>query len=794
MLEAFLNLLCRHRKATFLTASAVLAAAAILATRLSVNDSPERWLPASSVADWDRFANHYEYADTIAIGLQFHREVRDDDLPFLKAFRDDLLAVDGIKQVIDVSLVADGIEDVPISVLLRLPDDPHNDPYDLYRGTLFDDERLWQSETATGDAGTGDEGRTLLDFILLETGTTEGLDPTGRQAEIDARRRRVVSGAYGVIEKHKPDHPDVTFHLVGGIVIQHELEKIARRLVITVVPLSLLLTLLALGVGFRSPAAVAIAVLGGAWSVVVMLGGVALAGWTLNVVTVGGPTLMAVIVVATTVHFSHHSSLRRHAPPSDRDTGQSDLAEKAHFVRWVAVPCMGAATVTGVGFLMLAFNELGPARELGIELFGGALLAFLGAFLVWMLLYPFRAAQGTVFSSEWFRQSQRRWVRRPRTVIVASIAAMAALGYATRHVRVDIDPYAFFHEDSPITKALSHFAQRKFGLYLVDIVLIPKNSPQDCRQAEAERAENRRVADEFCDKIRQDRPEVRKIVSTMSAQEKVPEVDFDFNFLKPWEDIKHSLSTTWKGIKRRIAFYKAFKDWTTDLSGKGALRITFMVYHPHAGFKPLVEAVDQALPRDRFDCIRTGTAVHTVELSDGLVGGITRGLIVAAVVMALLCAVLFRSLRLTLIAVLPNAFPVLVVFGLMGALGVPLNSGSAMVATVALGVALNDTVHFIMHYRRRRLDGAGTDEALRETFGEVGRPIVLTSVVNCFGFAIFLVADFRPMFHFGLLASIAMAAALVGDLVLLPNLLKHCDRDRGAPTRSNRQPARIPSR
>ncbi|HUT12659.1 MAG TPA: hypothetical protein VMY42_19340, partial [Thermoguttaceae bacterium] len=721
MLESFLNLLCRHRKATFLAGSAVLAAAAILATRLSLNDSPERWLPASSVADWDRFAKHYEYADTIAIGLQFHREVRDDDLPFLEAFRDDLLAVDGIKQVIDVSLVADGIEDVPISVLLRLPEDPENDPYDLYRGILFDDERLWRSETATdGRRDAGGEGRTLLDFVLLETGTTEGLDPPGRQAEIDARRRRVVSGVYGVIEKHKQHHRDVTFHVVGGIVIQHELEHIARRLVLTVLPLSLLLTLLALGIGFRSPAAVAIAVFGGAWSVVVMLGGVALAGWTLNVVTVGGPTLMAVIVVATTVHFAHHGSLRRHgphAPSTEKDARQNDLAEKAHFVRWVAVPCLGAATVTGVGFLMLAFNELGPARELGIELFGGAMLAFLGAFLVWMLLHPFRAAEGTVLSSEWFRRAEQWLVRWPRTVIIASLAVMAVLGYATRWVKVDIDPYAFFREDSQITKALSHFAQRKFGLYLVDVVLIPKNSPKAARQVEAERAENRKVAEEFCKKIQHDRPEVRKVVSTMIAQEKIPHVDFDFNFFKSWEEIKHGFSTTWKGVKRRIAFYKAFKDWTTDRSGEDALRITFMVYHPHAGFEPLVEAVDEALPRDRFDCIRTGTAVHTVELSDGLVGGITRGLIVAAVVMSLLCAVLFRSLRLTLIAILPNAFPVLVVFGLMGALGVPLNSGSAMVATVALGVAMNDTVHFVMHYRRRRLDGTGTDEAIRETFG-----------------------------------------------------------------------------
>ena len=147
----------------------------------------------------------------------------------------------------------------------------------------------------------------------------------------------------------------------------------------------------------------------------------------------------------------------------------------------------------------------------------------------------------------------------------------------------------------------------------------------------------------------------------------------------------------------------------------------------------------------------------------------------ALVVMALLCGLLFRSVRLTVLAFLPNAFPILFIFGLMGLCSIPLNSGSAMVATIALGMGLNDTVHFVMHYRRRRLEGEDPDEAVAGTFGEIGRPLVVTSAVNCFGFAIFLVSDFRPMYHFGLLASIAMVAALVGDLVLLPNLLKLFD-------------------
>lgn len=98
-----------------------------------------------------------------------------------------------------------------------------------------------------------------------------------------------------------------------------------------------------------------------------------------------------------------------------------------------------------------------------------------------------------------------------------------------------------------------------------------------------------------------------------------------------------------------------------------------------------------------------------------------------------------------------------------------------MVASIALGIALNDTVHFLLHSRRSRRQGFATDEAVRQTFTEIGRPIVLTSAVNCAGFRIFLLSDFRPLYHFGLLSSVAMRAALIGDL-LLPNLLRVFDR------------------
>ena len=746
MLETLLNALGRRRWLTLLGAVSLFVVSLAAIPRLALNDSPERWMPASSVRAWQRFDEHFDVGDTIAVGLEFHRAPEESDLDFLRRLRTDLeQASAGIKRVYDVSLVIDLVEQVPLLTLIAPPTaETHNkagaDPFELYRGALFDDPSLH---------GPEDAGRTLVTFVELHNRSERAGE------DRDDMRRRAVEGVYRVLDKHR--RLDVTFHTVGGIVIQYELERIARRLAATFLPLSLLLGLGAIGLGFRSPAALSIAVLGGVWSVALMLGGVAVAGWTLDVVTVGGPTLMAVIIVATTVHFAHHHAQGAgpHAlPPTERPEGGWSPAAideaRAHVVRWVAVPCLGAGMTTGIGFFMLTFNELGPVRELGFELFAGALLAFFGVFLAWLAVGRFRAAPPRILTArrlDWVQQISRR---RPRSVVMVMVIALLGLLAATAPVRIDADPFAFFHPDSRVAKGFAHFSDRHFGIYNLEVVLVPRDGQIDRDDFDAARRFEQSI-------LERPEGEVRKVISTPQFSERLRSlrlVDF----------------------RRGVLFVKLFTGWATDLQDSNALRFTFMAHDPGTGFRPLIGAVRAALPTDRFDCFYTGAVAQVVLLSEGLIGGIAKGLSLALVVMALVCVVLFQSIRLAAIAFLPNAFPVVTVFGSMGTFGLPLNSGTAMVATIALGIALNDTVHFLLHYRRCRQEGDGVDQAVERTFTEIGRPIVLTSIVNAAGFSIFLVSDFRPLYHFGLLSSVAMGAALVGDLLLLPALLRTFDR------------------
>ncbi len=222
-------------------------------------------------------------------------------------------------------------------------------------------------------------------------------------------------------------------------------------------------------------------------------------------------------------------------------------------------------------------------------------------------------------------------------------------------------------------------------------------------------------------------------------------------------------------------FNDTFDNWNRDKLDQGAIRLTFLAHdRVKGGFAELLAQARSTVPPE-FNGYISGTITSVVQLADGLVNGLAWGVTVSVIVMALVCVVLFRSVRLAAIAAGPNAFPILVVYGFMGALGIPITSGSAMVATVSIG--MNQTIYFLMRYRKlTRERGMNTDTALHEAFVKIGRPVVLTSLVFTAGFLIFLVSDFLPLYHFGLLTSIAMFAGMTGDVVLLPCLLRTFDR------------------
>ena len=133
------------------------------------------------------------------------------------------------------------------------------------------------------------------------------------------------------------------------------------------------------------------------------------------------------------------------------------------------------------------------------------------------------------------------------------------------------------------------------------------------------------------------------------------------------------------------------------------------------------------------------------------------------------------GLRLGLISMIPNIIPILGIFGLMGWLQIPLETSTVMIASIVLGIAVDDTIHFLHWYRRLRLEGHSKKDAIAKTFGHCGRASLFTSTIVAFGFAILMLSDVAPLKYFGMLTALSMAIGVVSEFLLLPLSLYHID-------------------
>jgi predicted RND superfamily exporter protein len=148
-----------------------------------------------------------------------------------------------------------------------------------------------------------------------------------------------------------------------------------------------------------------------------------------------------------------------------------------------------------------------------------------------------------------------------------------------------------------------------------------------------------------------------------------------------------------------------------------------------------------------------------------------KGLGVAFLMIGLIAGLLFRSIRMALILLVPNVIPLIWMCGMMWVLGIEFKLTTAILFSVAFGIAVDDTIHFISNLRMELARGKSMHYAIKRTFMEAGKAIILTSVILVSGFGLLVFSQFGVTFYTGLLISVSLIFALMADLFLLPALL-----------------------
>jgi predicted RND superfamily exporter protein len=192
-----------------------------------------------------------------------------------------------------------------------------------------------------------------------------------------------------------------------------------------------------------------------------------------------------------------------------------------------------------------------------------------------------------------------------------------------------------------------------------------------------------------------------------------------------------------------------------------------------AGMKDLIKSVTQNLKQQLPNDIQftlTGDAYLHAVCMDAFVRDLFYSLIAASGVIFMLITVLFRSLRIGLISAIPNMLPLFMTLGYMHLRGYEMTAGNVIVFAISLGIAVDDTIHFLARFRDER-KSVSSQEAIQGTLSTSGRAIVLTSVLVVSGLSVLTFSDFVPTRRFAELTAITMCTALPGDLMLLPALL-----------------------
>ncbi|MBM3429245.1 MAG: RND family transporter, partial [Bacteroidetes bacterium] len=213
---------------------------------------------------------------------------------------------------------------------------------------------------------------------------------------------------------------------------------------------------------------------------------------------------------------------------------------------------------------------------------------------------------------------------------------------------------------------------------------------------------------------------------------------------------------------------KAFIDSTKSQTRVSAHVADIGTKEMDAFLKNLRPKVDSIFPKDKFDVFFTGTSIVFLEGTDYLVDNLFSSMLFAIVVISIMMAWMFKSPRMVFISLIPNIIPQLITAGLMGYFGIPLKPSTILVFSIAFGITVDNTIHFLAKYRQELwLKKYSLYDCVLIAVKDTGASILYTSIVLFFGFGMFAFSQFDGSRALGILTALTLLSALFTNLVVL---------------------------
>ena len=534
-----------------------------------------------------------------------------------------------------------------------------------------------------------------------------------------------------------------------------------RRDLTLFLPLTLLLVAFLLWLCFRSLVAVVLPLLTVGIGLVWVFGLMGHLGSQFNILSLMLPTVLLAIGCSYVIHVFNQIGLEQAASRAAQiEYLQAQILHKA--LSFISLPVMVSALTIIAGFLSLAFTKIPGIRSTAIYAALGAgttmllALTLVPAVLIMCSEKAIRLNVGLGGQMiSWLEKTGRLAVSK-ETLLYLVTGVMCVLSVAgIFRLIINVDYYGFFKANTEAAIGPAEVGKRLAGAISFDVIVeASQDGALETPQVLA------RIA------------ELGSLAAHASQGQALSVVDFikhgnrafhnnDANF--------YALPTDERIVRELLSDREQLRKFITD-NGRQA---RVLVRSPLSGSAAMSKAIHTIEARGRellpeFRVYATGTVALMNRSSDMIAREQLQSVILALITIYVMLSLLFKSWRVGLTALVPNLLPVLFFFGYMGWSGTPLNMTTSLVASVVLGLAVDNAVQFIVRFRSVQPNFNSVRDAIVESMRLSGRPIIYANIAIAAAFAVFAISNFWPVATFGVLSAITILGCLVEDLVLLP--------------------------
>jgi hypothetical protein len=562
------------------------------------------------------------------------------------------------------------------------------------------------------------------------------------------------------------------YHYLGRANFQKELVWMEKREVLVSTIVAAVLVALIMLILFRRWKTVVLAMVSIGLSLVLFLGVLGAWGRTLSAMAALYPVLMVIIGTSDFIHM-----LSKYIDERRRGHG-------AEAAIWLTIKDIGLATLmtavtTAIGFATLVTSRIVPIQEFGVNAAVGVMVAYGTVLLFTTALFSYFDVDDLILIRGSSTRVERLmdWVyrftkRRSRHIGIATLLILGLCLWGISKIKTNYSIEDNMPLGQKVTEDFYFFEKVFAGFRPLEYAVFAENGRRAddfVVMQEIEKVENH---------LRQQAP-IRSVSSPTMLYKSIHQM-LNQNraeaFVLPADSSQFADAQSFaEQIPKSAIHILLSKDGTkariaTRVADLGADSVMALGDKINAW---IAAHTDPSVATFR----RTGTGYIIDKNAMYVRTDLLEGIAWEVGLIALIMGLMLRNLRMIIIFLIPNLFPLLFAGALIGFLGVDLDAGISMVFTVVFGIAIDDTIHFLSSFNINRRKGLTTDAALRTTLLETGKPVCLTTVILFFGFLVMIFSIHPPSVIVGKLIAVTLITALLSDLFINPILIRWWIRD-----------------